>query len=474
MANVEPLFDPAGPIAIVTDLLPRPPAARGGGGPPTLRGLHAALGSAFRKRGGVWLGWPGADAEPVVVRGGPYRAEVVELGDLDAERWHCGFSAGSLWPLLHSMPGHLGFHQADWLAYDEVNARFAAGAAAVMPEVEAIWFHGHQLLRAPHYLREHHPEARIHFFLHTPFPPLDVFETLAHGDELLRSLAACDLIGFQTERHVRNFLDCIGAASGIEVLPEQRILLSERGETRVGVFPMGIDWAWYEASARAAPRAAARPERTLFAVDRLAPTTGVPERLRAFDLLLERHPHWREKISLLQVVAPAADACDDHAELKREVDELVGRVNGRFGTAGWLPVCYMTNDIPHDELCALYRDADIGLATPLRDGMNLVSKEFVACQVDEPGVLVLSRTAGAAETMREALLVNPYDTEATADALDAALAIGPKERRIRMSALRARERASDAAHWADRFLVSAASLPVRATPRRSFRRVART
>ncbi|MCP3986181.1 MAG: trehalose-6-phosphate synthase [bacterium] len=461
MANANPAFDPSGPIAIVTDMLPRSQVATdvGNGGAPTLRGLHAALGSAFRKRGGVWLGWPGTGAEPSVVRGAPYRAEVVELDGLDTERWHCGFSAGSLWPLLHSMPGHLGFHRADWLAYDEVNARFAARAAGVLPDVETVWFHGHQLLRAPHHLREVCPGARIHFFLHTPFPPLDVFETLAHGEDLLHSLAACDLIGFQTGRHVRNFLDCAAAVGGIEALPEWRILLSEHGESRVGVFPMGIDWARYEDAAEAAPRVARSPERTIFAVDRLAPTTGVPERLRAFDLLLERHPRWREKVSLLQVVASAADACDDHAELKSEVDGLVGRVNGRFGTAGWLPVRYMTHDLPHEELCALYRDADIGLATPLRDGMNLVSKEFVACQVDEPGVLVLSRTAGAAETMHEAVLVNPYDTEATADALDAALSIEPDERRIRMSALRARERASDAAHWADHFLASAAGLP---------------
>jgi trehalose 6-phosphate synthase/phosphatase len=234
-------------------------------------------------------------------------------------------------------------------------------------------------------------------------------------------------------------------------------MLIEQGErtVRVGAFPIGIDFDHYESLARAAEPGDEKRERLVLGVDRLDYTKGIPERLRAFERLLELHPEHREKVALLQVAVPSRSQVAEYRELKREIDELVGRVNGRFGTASWSPIRYLHRSFSSERLAAMYRDADVGLLTPLRDGMNLVAKEFVACQVGDPGVLVLSRLAGAAETMREAIHVNPYDVDGTAHALHRALTMDETERRSRLTALRRRERRRDVYAWVESFLDAA-------------------
>ena len=360
--------------------------------------------------------------------------------------------------MLHSLVGRARFDRRDWPAYRQVNKRFASLAVRhLRDESDLIWVHDYHLMLAPRYLRRSLSRARIAFFLHVPFPPFDIFRVLPWGRELMRGMLACDLVGFHVESYVRNFLECARHLVGADVDSERLRVRLDGHETRVGAFPIGIDFRAFESRMRAAPPRApgSDPARLILGADRLDYTKGIPERIRAVERLFEKHPEHRERVRFLQVAVPSRNQVAEYKALKREIEELVGRVNGRFGTATWTPIQYLYRLLDHDRLAGLYRDADVGLVTPLRDGMNLVAKEFVACQTEEPGVLVLSRLAGAAETMREALLVNPYDVEKTADQIYRALMMSASERRARMAALQKREQENDVNAWVRSFLRAA-------------------
>jgi trehalose 6-phosphate synthase/phosphatase len=285
--------------------------------------------------------------------------------------------------------------------------------------------------------------------LRPPRLEYDLFRLLPWHEALLRGLLACDGIGFQTDGYVRNFIDCAERTLRARVDRETGRVEHAGGITTVWEHPIGIDRDYFESLARTAPRAADRAHRVILGADRLDYTKGIPQRIRAIERLFDRHPEHRERVVLLQIAVPSRSQAVEYRELKREIDELVGRVNGRFATASWSPIRYLYRSFQHDRLAALYRDADVALVTPLRDGMNLVAKEFVACQVGDPGVLVLSRLAGASEIMPEALLVNPYDEDETAEALHRALGMEVSERRGRMDALRLREHRHDAHAWVE-------------------------
>jgi trehalose 6-phosphate synthase/phosphatase len=433
-------------------------------------GLGSALDPVLAKRGGTWIGWPGLELRPGETSelwGAPYRIAPLSLNAAEIARYYHGLSNRSLWPLLHSFPARARFECSDWPVYEQVNRRFAAAALREIRDVDLVWIHDYHLMLAPRILRRETSGARIAFFLHVPFPPFDVFRVLPWARALLEGLLACDLVGFQVESYAHNFLDCAARLPGVEVDRGAMCVRSQQGETRVGAFPIGIDSDAFEARAREAPVASPRRARVLFAADRLDYTKGIAERLRAVERLFEKHPELRERVVLLQIAVPSRHPVAEYRDLKREIEELVGRVNGRFATASWEPIRYLHRLFGHDRLAALYRDADVALATPLRDGMNLIAKEYVACQVRDPGVLVLSQLAGAAETMREALTVNPYDIEDTADQIQRALEMGLDERRARMAALRTRERESDVHAWVDSFLRAAGAAPRRSTRRRS-------
>ncbi len=411
------------------------------------------------KRGGTWVGWPGMklrDGETLSKPDDPYQMRAVELTDNEVNRYYHGFSNRTLWPLFHCFAERTRFDRRDWETYEEVNARFAQAAAEVSQGNGLVWVHDYHLARTPLYLRRLLPESRIGYFLHIPFPPHDLFRLLPWDRELLRGLLAADLIGFHIRTYARNFLDC--AELLLRARVDRASGLVEHGErtVQVGVFPLGIDFALYDSQARnAAPEPGMRNEKVVLGVDRLDYTKGIPERIRAFERMLELHPEHREKVTLLQIAVPSRFQVVEYQELKREIDEIVGRVNGRFATATWSPIRYLYRSLSPDQLAALYRDAGVALVTPLRDGMNLVAKEYVASQVDDPGVLVLSRMAGAAATMREALLVNPFNLDGTAEAVHTALTMEEPERRDRMLALRARERRYDLDFWLRQFLDAA-------------------
>ncbi len=453
--------DDARPIVVLSNRLPftytRGP--RGLERKPSPGGLVSALEPVLQKRGGTWIGWPGVDlrGEDVSEEGDAYRLAPLPLAESEVSRYYHGFSNGTLWPLFHSLAAMAVFERRDWEVYERVNRRFADAAVHHAGESDLVWVHDYHLMLAPERIRMRRPDVRLAFFLHIPFPPYDIFRLCPWHREILQGLLACDLIGFHVEGYVRNFLDCVERSIGARVDAAREVVEYGDLSSQVGHFPIGIEFSRFEEQAREAKVAGRRErERIVLGVDRLDYTKGIPNRIRAFEKLLELHPEHRENVVLLQVAVPSRSQVAEYRELKREIDELVGRVNGRFATAMWSPIRYLYRSFAHDRLAALYRDADVALVTPLRDGMNLVAKEFVACQVEEPGVLILSQLAGAAETMREALFVNPYDEHGTAQALHRALSMEPEERASRMAALRRRERRDDLDAWVRAFLEAAA------------------
>ncbi len=421
-------------------------------------GLVTALDPVLRKRGGTWVGWPGSRLEPdepLSAPGDPYLIQPVPLSDTEVNRYYHGFSNRTLWPLFHHFPERARFDRRDWEAYERVNERFAK-AATESEEPGVAWIQDYQLMRVPLHLRKLQEDARIAFFLHIPFPPFDLFRILPWYREILRGLLAADLIGFQVEGYARNFVDCVERLLGVRVDHQTRLIQEGDRTVQVGVFPIGIDFDEFEQRARDAPRAASpAEEKVVLAVDRLDYTKGIPERIRAFERLLDLHPEHRERVVLMQIAVPSRSQVAEYQELKRKIDEEVGRVNGRFATAAWSPIRYLYRSVPPERLAALYRDADVAVVTPLRDGLNLVAKEYVASQVDDPGVLILSRLAGAAETMHEALHVNPFNVDSMADRLHRALTMEEQERRSRLLALRGREKRQNVYAWVDSFLLAA-------------------
>ena len=421
-------------------------------------GLVSALEPVLARRGGTWVGWPGVPTESAIQLPNtrtPYTIVAVALNREEVKGFYEGFANATLWPLFHGFPTRARFDRAGWEAYGIANQRFAEATMAVADKAQIVWVHDYQLMLAPTILREQLPAMRLAFFLHIPFPPFDLYRLLPWDRELLRGLLACDLIGFHSQAYVRNFLDCVERLLGLRVDRDEQLVEHGGRTVRVGAFPLGIDFDLYESRARAAPPADAPNARLVLGVDRLDYTKGIPERIHAVERLLELHPEHRERVVLLQIAVPSRTEVKEYRRLKREIDELVGRVNGRFSTAQWSPIHYLHRATAEEQLVALYRDAHVGLVTPLRDGMNLVAKEYVACQVGDPGVLVLSRFAGASETMREALLVNPYNIDATAEALHRALTMDESERRSRLAALRWRERRHNVHTWVDEFLRAA-------------------
>jgi trehalose 6-phosphate synthase/phosphatase len=424
---------------------------------PSPGGLVSALDPVLRRRGGTWIGWPGGDVpEGESLTGDlPYHIHAVHLGENELKHYYHGFSNRTLWPLMHSLPARAHFDRRQWEHYVAVNRRFAEAAddeSRRSPEAQ-VWVHDYQLMLAPAQLRRRRPDVHLAFFLHIPFPPYDIFRLLPWAREILQGLLACDLVGFHVRGYVANFLDCTERILGARVSAADMLVEYGDATTKVGAFPIGIDFEHFESLAREAP---AQPdmqrEKVVLGADRLDYTKGIPERIAAFERLLELHPEHREQVVLLQVAVPSRAQVAEYRELKRQIDEMVGRINGRFASANWSPIRYLYRTVPHERLCGLYRDADVALVTPLRDGMNLVAKEYVACQTLEPGVLVLSSLAGAADTMREALLVNPYDIDGTAEVLHRALGMEEAERRSRMAALRRRERRDDVFAWVKGFL----------------------
>ncbi len=459
---------PAGRLILVSNRLPVTVAAGEDGLriEPSAGGMATGLREPHRRFGGPWVGWPGPYAGPDEQDPAALEAALAELGTVpvhmseqEVSRFYEGFANGVLWPVFHYLIGQVPLRVEGWEEYRAVNERFADTVVDLYRVGDSIWVHDFQLLLLPGLLRQRLPRARIGFFLHIPFPSSEVFAALPHREQMLRGLLGADLIGFHTEAYARHFLSSIQRVLGIT--GEMEEVRHESRPVRLGAFPMGVDAAALDARARAEPveeeLRALRDDgscRLLLAVDRLDYTMGIPRRLLAFELLLARRPEWRGRVRLIQVAVPSRAQVRAYRAIRREVDALVGRINGEFGTPHWTPVQYLYQSVPEHQLLALYRAADVMLVTPVRDGMNLVAKEFVVARSDEDGVLVLSEFAGAAAEMRSAVLVNPYDLEQSAERYHQALVMAASERGARMRSLREHVFGFDVHRWADTFLAA--------------------
>jgi trehalose 6-phosphate synthase len=441
----------------------RVPAARSGR--PQAGGLAVALDRVLRGRGGVWFGWSGETAEPPAAEPRVHESRnvtyaVVDLGREDFDEYYNGFSNRTLWPLMHYRLDLTEFARRDLASYLRVNRRFAEALRALVTPDALIWVHDYHLIPLARELRAFGFANRIGYFHHIPWPAPDVLTALPRHHDLVRAMLAYDLVGMQTAADCDNLLAYLAREFGRR--PSGAGLIGEGGVvTRVQPFPIGIETRSFARRASRAVKAAFVREfeqslhgrALIIGVDRLDYSKGVAERMQAFETFLSAAPEYRNRVTYLQVTPRSRSEVPEYAEIERAVGEAAGRINGAFGEANWTPIRYVNRPYSRTALAGLYRRARVGLVTPFRDGMNLVAKEYVAAQdPKDPGVLVLSRFAGAAAELDAALIVNPYDTEGVAYAIRAALEMPLEERRARWAKAMRRLSQNDVDGWAERFL----------------------
>ena len=432
---------------------------------PSTGGLATGVRRWHERSDSLWLGWPGDLSGATTTQRETFdhcmqdrRLVPVHLSSDQVDRYYHGFSNRVLWPLFHYLIDRLPADLSGWDAYRTANEAFAEAVAREYRNDDTIWVHDYQLMLLPGLLRERLPRARIGFFLHIPFPSSEVFRILPWRREVLNGLLGADLLGFHTFAYMRHFVTSLLHVNGGEV-DIDRVRTAGR-EVKLGVFPMGIDSAEFSNLAADADvlarveaiRHDAGGRRIVLGIDRLDYTKGIPRRLEALECLLERDAALRDGIRYIQIAVPSREEVDSYRQFRREVEERVGHINGAYGTVHSLPVHYVHGSVSPRELVALYCAADVMLVTPLRDGMNLVAKEFVASRGDEDGVLVLSEFAGAAAELNGAVIVNPYDIDGVADSIQRALSMPVEERRTRMRVLRRRVFDHDVHAWAGAFL----------------------
>ena len=446
---------------------------------PGAGGLVTALAPVLSQRGGLWIGWPGlpldkgGDWEAVLAAGFEergYELVPVLISEDEVKGFYEGFSNAILWPLFHDLVSRCDFEPSFWYSYLAVNERFAECVVESSREDDFIWVHDYQLIHVAHFIREsgrERGERQVGFFLHIPFPPLDIFLKLPWRAQILSALLAYDLIGFQTPRDSRNFLTCIENLLHEATIEDCGTIATVRlgsRTIRVGSFPIGIDYGSFEEAARSEEVGARIVDLRhkigafdlIVGVDRLDYTKGLIERLEAFRNALQRHPELREQVILFQLVVPSREGVPEYQALKANIEQLVGEINGEYSTAGWVPVHYHYKSLPRQDLISLYRMARACFVTSIKDGMNLVAKEFCASQTEACGALVLSEFAGAAAQLQEgALLVNPHDIEGMADALKQAMEMDEEERHRRMRRMQEILREQDIFWWVDYYLGAA-------------------
>ena len=446
-------------------ILPSATDARAGG-------LGVAMREALRERGGVWFGWSGETVErpsdtPRITTRGRVTYAAIDLSPDEHRLYYLGHANGTLWPLFHFRLGLMEYRRDAARAYFEVNRRFAKVLASLIQPDDLVWVHDYHLIPLCQELRRLGINNRVGFFLHTPFPPAEVLIALPRNEALVEALCAYDLVGFQTEDGVRAFLGCVTElAHGIDLGNGELTAFGRRA--RVAAFPVGIDTPGFVAQAEHASNSpeTRRLDESLsgrlliFGVDRLDYSKGIPQRFEAIDALLSDWPEHRAKFSYLQITPYSRGEVAQYRALRRQIEQLAGQINGRYAEFDWTPIRYVNRSFSRQTLAGFHRRARIGVVTPLRDGMNLVAKEFVAAQnPEEPGVLILSRFAGAAHELRAALLVNPIDVDEMAAALKRGLAMGREERVERWRSMMDVISRNTVATWSAGFLTALGAAP---------------
>jgi len=417
-------------------------------------GLAMAMQTALQEHGGIWFGWNGAIAPDDCwtlhrQRVGAIEYVTMGLSRQDHEDYYAGFANRALWPLLHFRPSLVNVSRASFSGYLRVNGLMADRLATLLEPEDTVWIHDYHLMPLAAMLRERGVRNRIGFFLHTPLPPRELLLMLPGHDDVFGALARCDLVGLQTEDDARALRDYLASEVPGTPLP------------RIEAFPIGIDTAFVEHQAARVVgsnqvrslRESLVGRRLIVGVDRLDYSKGIPARFNAYGHLLRSRPELRRTVSLLQIAPPSRGGVPEYRTIRRELERLAGHLNGEFADADWVPIRYLNKSFPHAVLMGYYRMARVGLVTPLRDGMNLVAKEFIAAQDPlDPGVLVLSRFAGAARELDSALLVNPHDVESTAEAIRTALEMPLPERVQRWESAMRTLRSNDVSAWRQAFL----------------------
>ena len=454
-----------GRLVAVSNRVPPPEetSADGLDGSLSVGGLVSGLKPAMEEHGGLWFGWSGRstqrrpDQSPTVSQLGPFQLATVDLSDDDVSLYYTGFANRTLWPLLHSFPERVVIRRDTYRTYRRINHHFAQMLYPLLRPGDLVWVHDFHLFHLGQELRQMGWDGKIGFFLHSPFPPADIFAILPWARHILEACLNYDLVGLHTDRYLHNLADTLSTTLGGDI--SKNVFTSDNMSVRLGVYPMGIEPMRFQRLASQATRGLAErlsiprssDHHIVLGVDRLDYTKGIPHRLRAFERLLHHNPSLRGRVTLAQISSPSRTRVPEYVQEKERVEQLVGQINGHFSHGGWVPVRYLYRSYPQHELARFYRDADVCMVTPLRDGMNLVAREFVASQGDDPGVLVLSKFAGSANTMHEALLVNPYDIEATAEATHQALRMPAAERVRRWRALMDVVSRHTAQSWSDAF-----------------------
>ncbi len=440
---------------------------------PSAGGLATGLKSYHQQNNSVWIGWPG-----IIANDSEEENEISKLLDQDhclpifltnelIENYYDGFSNAILWPLFHYFTNYTEFREGYWEAYKKVNELFAEVVLANANQNDMVWIHDYQLMLLPRLIKKARPDLNIGFFLHIPFPSFEVFRILPWRESIIEGLLGSDLLGFHTYDYARHFISSVKRLMGYDI--EFNTISLEDRQVSIDVFPMGIDFNKFQEKAleiQSKPIQEHSKEhqdidrfllsmpdrRIILSIDRLDYTKGIPERLKAFKHFLEIYPEYLEKVSLLMLTVPSRVDVEQYQHLRSEVEELVGSINGEFGTLNWNPIIYFYRSLPFDNLIELYSTADVALLTPLRDGMNLVAKEFVASKINPKGVLILSEMAGATKELGEAISVNPNNVEDVAQAIYKALTMSDIDQSSSIYAMQDRIRRYSVFKWADEFI----------------------
>ncbi|MCY1634819.1 bifunctional alpha,alpha-trehalose-phosphate synthase (UDP-forming)/trehalose-phosphatase [Marinifilum sp. D737] len=444
---------------------------------PSVGGLATGMRSVYKEYNGKWIGWPGLPSDEL---GDDLKADIeeklveedcvsVHLSKEEIDLYYDGFSNRTIWPLFHYFAQYIDYEPQLWEAFVNVNQKFADKALETLEEGDTIWIHDYQLLLVPEMIKSKKPGVTVGFFLHIPFPSFEVFRILPWRKELIQGMLGADLIGFHTFDYQRHFFSCVRRLMGYEISfneihIEDRIIL-------VDSFPMGID---YDKFRDAATQTFQKPlqeksklhrelekyflvspnRKLILSIDRLDYSKGIPNRLQAFAKFLEEYPEFIGKVTLIMLAVPSRGTVEHYINLKREVEELVGNVNGRFGSINYTPVWYFYRSMPFESLIELYSSCDVALVTPVRDGMNLVAKEYVASRTNRTGVIILSEMAGVSKEMGEALMINPNNTGEIAHSIYQALTMPLEEQRERMIYLQDRIKRYDVFKWSSEFVKS--------------------
>ncbi|NKI32698.1 bifunctional alpha,alpha-trehalose-phosphate synthase (UDP-forming)/trehalose-phosphatase [Croceivirga thetidis] len=442
---------------------------------PSVGGLATGLKSVHRDGDGLWIGWTGLmeedtpeEMEPEIDKAlAKLNCAKVNLNISEIEGYYFGFSNRTIWPLYHYFLEYTEFELKFWESYKSVNQKFADAILANANEEDTIWVHDYQLMLVPQMIREVWPNANIGFFLHIPFPSYEIFRTMPWREEVLEGLLGSDLIGFHTYDYERHFLSSVRRLLNLDVSFNDIYL--ENRVIKVDSFPMGIDYQKFENAAKenAANSEAEKSDfqkkldehkksapdtKLIISIDRLDYSKGIAKRINAFEYFLNKYPQFKEKVRLIILAVPSRSNVPQYQLLKKEIDELVGRINGELSTVNWTPIWYFYRSLPFENLIDLYTSSDIAWLTPLRDGMNLVAKEYIATRTDKTGVLILSEMAGSAYEMNEALLINPNNFEQQADTLKKAIEMPKEQQMARNMFLQNRLKRYTVEIWANEFM----------------------